>query len=132
MSQLSLLAGQAGANPLLVNLNAEQREAVTRLDGPVLVVAAPGSGKTTVLTNRIAYMLEQGVAPEAVMAVTFTKKAAMEMAERVAKAVGSKALAERLTIGTFHSICLRLLDGRYELLGWVRQDQVVGRAVVLF
>ncbi|MEB3220653.1 MAG: ATP-dependent helicase [Candidatus Sericytochromatia bacterium] len=118
MSQLSLLAGHAGANPLLVNLNAEQREAVTRLDGPVLVVAAPGSGKTTVLTNRIAYMLERGVAPEAVMAVTFTKKAAMEMAERVAKAVGSKALAERLTIGTFHSICLRLLDGRYELLGY--------------
>jgi DNA helicase-2/ATP-dependent DNA helicase PcrA len=118
MSQLSLLATHAGANPLLANLNPEQREAVTRLDGAVLVVAAPGSGKTTVLTNRIAYMLQQGIAPEAIMAVTFTKKAAMEMAERVAKAVGSKAIAERLTIGTFHSICLRLLDGRYELLGF--------------
>ncbi|MEB3195917.1 MAG: ATP-dependent helicase [Candidatus Sericytochromatia bacterium] len=118
MSQLNLLATHAGVNPLLANLNAEQRVAVTELDGPVLVVAAPGSGKTTVLTNRVAYMLEQGIAPDAILAVTFTKKAATEMAERVSKAVGSKAIAERLTIGTFHSICLRLLDGHYDKLGY--------------
>ena len=118
MSQLSLLAGAAGANPLLMGLNPEQRRAVTQLDGPVLVVAAPGSGKTTVLTNRIAYMLQQGVRPEQVMAVTFTKKAATEMAERVTKAVGSKHTAELITIGTFHAICLRLLDGHYDKLGY--------------
>ncbi len=118
MSQLSLLAGSAGANPLLMGLNPEQKRAVMQLDGPVLVVAAPGSGKTTVLTNRIGYMLQQGVRPDAVMAVTFTKKAATEMAERVTKAVGAKSTADQITIGTFHSICLRLLDGHYDKLGF--------------
>lgn len=118
MSQLSLLSIASGASPLLAGLNAEQVQAVTTLDGPVLVVAAPGSGKTTVLTNRVAYMLQRGVAPEAILAVTFTKKAAMEMAERVAKAVGDKAVAERLLIGTFHGVCLKLLEGNYRLLGY--------------
>jgi DNA helicase-2/ATP-dependent DNA helicase PcrA len=118
MSQLSLLAGSAGSNPLIAGLNEEQRRAVMQLDGPVLVVAAPGSGKTTVLTNRIAYMLQAGIAPEAILAVTFTKKAATEMAERVAKAVGSKAVGDRIMIGTFHSICLKLLDGHYDKLGY--------------
>lgn len=117
MGQMSLL-GSIGAHPLLSGLNPSQREAVTALNGPVLVVAAPGSGKTTVLTNRIAYMVEQGISPDAILAVTFTKKAAGEMAERVAKKVGSKAIAERLRIGTFHSICLKLLEGNYKKLGY--------------
>ncbi|MNS31728.1 ATP-dependent DNA helicase PcrA [compost metagenome] len=122
MSQLSLLSSGA-FNPLLQGLNAEQKDAVTTVDGPVLVVAAPGSGKTTVLTNRVAYMIQQGIAPERIMAVTFTKKAADEMKERVAKRVGDKAVADRLTIGTFHSISLRLLDGHYKLLGYPTEKQ---------
>ncbi|HEY9723949.1 MAG TPA: ATP-dependent helicase [Oscillatoriaceae cyanobacterium] len=122
MSQLSML--NSGAfNPLLQGLNPEQQKAVTVIDGPVLVVAAPGSGKTTVLTNRVAYMLQQGVPPEAILAVTFTKKAATEMQERVAKRVGDKALAERLMIGTFHAICLKLLDGHYKKLGYQTEKQ---------
>lgn len=116
MSQLSLLTG--AANPLLAGLNPEQAQAVTALDGALLVVAAPGSGKTTVLTARIAHMVQSGIAPEAIMAVTFTKKAADEMASRVAKRVGKKELAERMTIGTFHAICLKLLEGRYRRLGF--------------
>ncbi|MDB5099482.1 MAG: pcrA [Cyanobacteria bacterium RYN_339] len=122
MTQLSLLAGTA-ANPLLHGLNEAQRLAVQTIDGPVLVVAAPGSGKTTVLTNRVAHMLQSGIAPERVMAVTFTKKAATEMQDRIAKKVGGKALAEKITIGTFHSICLRLLDGHYKLLGYPTEKQ---------
>jgi DNA helicase-2/ATP-dependent DNA helicase PcrA len=122
MSQLSLLTGTAD-NPLLAGLNAEQKQAVETIQGPVLVVAAPGSGKTTVLTNRVAHMLQNGIAPENLMAVTFTKKAATEMQERIAKKVGNKALAERITIGTFHSICLRLLDGHYKLLGYPTEKQ---------
>ena len=118
MSQLSLLATHEASNPLLVGLNPAQRTAVTQLEGPVLVVAAPGSGKTTVLTNRVAYMLEQGIAPEAILAVTFTKKAALEMGQRVARVLGNKSLADRLTIGTFHSVCLRLLEGNYDKLGY--------------
>jgi DNA helicase-2/ATP-dependent DNA helicase PcrA len=122
MTQLSLLAGTA-ANPLLQGLNEAQRLAVQTLDGPILVVAAPGSGKTTVLTNRVAHMLQSGIQPEAIMAVTFTKKAATEMQERIAKKVGGKALAERIMIGTFHSICLKLLDGKYKLLGYPTEKQ---------
>ncbi|MFP5501856.1 MAG: ATP-dependent helicase [Candidatus Sericytochromatia bacterium] len=123
MTQLNLLAGHAAANPLLHGLNPEQQNAVTTIDGPVLVIAAPGSGKTTVLTNRIAYMLQAGLKPESLLAVTFTKKAATEMAQRVAKAVDSKAIADRLMIGTFHSICLKLLDGHYQKLGYKTEKQ---------
>jgi DNA helicase-2/ATP-dependent DNA helicase PcrA len=122
MSQLSLLTGTPD-NPLLSGLNAEQKLAVETINGPVLVVAAPGSGKTTVLTNRVAHMLQCGIAPENLMAVTFTKKAATEMQERIAKKVGNKAVAERITIGTFHSICLKLLDGHYKLLGYPTEKQ---------
>lgn len=112
MAQLALL------NPLLDGLNREQAEAVEAIRGPVLVIAAPGSGKTTVLTRRLAHLLQEGVSPEAIMAVTFTKKAATEMNERLAKLLGSKDIAKRLTIGTFHSIGLRLLEGNYRKLGY--------------
>lgn len=118
MTQLSLLGGSAVSGVLLDGLNGAQKRAVTTVSGPVLVVAAPGSGKTTVLTRRIAYMLETGIAPEAIVAVTFTKKAATEMAARVAKAAGGKAVTERLLIGTFHSICLKILEGNYRVLGY--------------
>ncbi len=112
MSQLSLIS------PLLQGLNPEQEAAVTTINGPVLVIAAPGSGKTTVLTRRLAYLLENGVRPEQILAVTFTKKAATEMMQRVAKQIGSKDIAQRLTVATFNSLGLKLLEGNYRRLGF--------------
>lgn len=89
-------------------LNDEQRRAVECVGGPVLIVAGAGSGKTRVLTSRIAYILERGCPPEKVLALTFTKKAANEMKERIAAMVGEKA-ARKLYMGTFHSVFIRFL-----------------------
>jgi len=97
-----------GVMDILKNLNPAQREAVQAIEGPVLVLAGPGSGKTRVLTHRVAYLVREcGVDPYNVMAVTFTNKAAQEMMGRLHHLLGQRL--QRLTIGTFHAICSRIL-----------------------
>lgn len=102
---------------LLKNLNEAQRSAVVDYDCPSLIIAGAGSGKTRVLTSRIAYMLQQGIQPWRILALTFTNKAANEMRERIGQMV-SKEQASRLWMGTFHSIFLKILRMEAEKLGY--------------
>ena len=102
---------------ILSELNEEQQRAVTCTEGPVLIVAGAGSGKTRVLTSRIAYLIEKGVPPERILALTFTKKAAGEMKERIALMVGERQ-ARRLWMGTFHSVFIRFLREYASLIGF--------------
>ena len=102
---------------LLKDLNEAQRAAVEYIDGPSLVIAGAGSGKTRVLTYKIAYLLSQGMKPWSIMALTFTNKAAREMKERFGKLVGND-LAQHLYMGTFHSIFSRILRAEAEHIGF--------------
>ena len=106
----------------LDQLNEAQREAVTCTEGASLIVAGAGSGKTRVLTYRIAYLLRQGVPASRIMALTFTNKAAREMKERIQKLVGEEA--RYLMMGTFHSVCVRLIRPYAELLGFTRDFSI--------
>jgi DNA helicase II / ATP-dependent DNA helicase PcrA len=101
----------------LQELNKAQKEAVLSSEGPSLVIAGAGSGKTRVLTYRIAHLLKQGARPSSILALTFTNKAAREMKDRIAKVVGEKA-ARYLWMGTFHSIFSRILRTEHEILGY--------------
>ncbi|MCD7712992.1 MAG: UvrD-helicase domain-containing protein, partial [Firmicutes bacterium] len=101
----------------LSQLNESQREAVTYCDGPELVIAGAGSGKTRVLTYKIAYLLEMGLAPYSILALTFTNKAAREMKERIAAVAGADK-SRRLWMDTFHSIFSRILRNEAEHIGY--------------
>ena len=107
-----------GQDAALEGLNTEQREAVAQIDGPLLILAGAGSGKTRVLTRRVAHMINQGVKPWNILAVTFTNKAAAEMRERVRQMVGPDA--DRVLVSTFHSACVRFLRQDIECLGYKR------------
>ena len=100
----------------LSKLNKQQLEAVKHIDGPMLVLAGAGSGKTKVLTSRIAYLIENGVNPDNILAITFTNKAAKEMKEREIRLIGN--LAKGIQISTFHSLGLRLIKENYMKLGY--------------
>ena len=108
-------------------LNESQREAVTYSDGPQLVIAGAGSGKTRVLTYKIAYLLDQGVPAHNILALTFTNKAAREMKERIGTLVGPEN-ARYLWMGTFHSICARILRNEAESLGYSRYFSIYDTA----
>ena len=91
------------------SLNAAQRKAVQTLQGPVLILAGAGTGKTRTVTCRIAHMVDRGISPKSILAVTFTNKAALEMRERVGQMVERKA-ARQIMVSTFHSLCVRILQ----------------------
>ena len=110
-------------SPLFDDLNPSQREAVAATDGPVLVVAGAGSGKTRVLTYRVAYLIrEMNVSPYGILAITFTNKAADEMKERVARLVGG--VARGMWVSTFHSACVRILRRDAPMLGYRSQFSI--------
>jgi DNA helicase II / ATP-dependent DNA helicase PcrA len=104
----------------LGKLNPPQREAVTHGGGPLLVLAGAGSGKTRVITHRIVHLLGGGIPPHAIAALTFTNKAAEEMRERVARLLGNRKAAAKLTMGTFHSLGLNVLRSEHKALGYPR------------
>ncbi len=106
----------------LDGLNPDQRDAVLHTDGPLLVVAGAGSGKTRVLTQRIAYLISRGVHPMHILAITFTNKAAQEMRERVAALVGP--VANAMWVSTFHSACVRILRAQAEHIGYPKNFSI--------
>ena len=108
--------------PHLTYLNPEQYQAVTTLHGPLLILAGAGSGKTRVLTRRVAHLLHEGISPQEILAVTFTRKAATEMKERVVELVGE--VGKKVWVSTFHATCGRILRTDIEALGWTRNFSV--------
>ena len=111
-------------NSLVKNMNTEQSEAVRTTEGPLLIMAGAGSGKTRVLTHRIAYLLdEKDVSPYNILAITFTNKAAKEMKQRVEQLVGEEA--QVIWMSTFHSMCVRILRRDADRIGIERNFTII-------
>ena len=115
-----------GPNPFTEGLNPDQLDAVVHADGPLLVVAGAGSGKTRVLTHRIAYLIDRGIRPTSILAITFTNKAAAEMRERVGSLVGP--VVRSMWVSTFHSACVRILRRDGEAIGYPRTFSIYDQA----
>ena len=113
---------------ILNELNKKQKEAVAIIGGPVLVIAGPGSGKTRCLTHRIAYLIEQNISADSILAVTFTNKAAEEMRERIRHLIKAKPYNQTPNIGTFHAICLQILKREIDKLGYKKNFVIYDRA----
>jgi DNA helicase-2/ATP-dependent DNA helicase PcrA len=120
-------AQRLSAKEILERLNPPQREAVSHLTGPLLILAGAGSGKTRVLAHRVAYLVATSYKPWQIVAVTFTNKAATEMRQRIAGLIGEEA-AREATIGTFHAICARILRRDGEAIGLTRSFTIYDRA----
>ena len=115
----------------LDTLNEKQKEAVVTTEGPLLVLAGAGSGKTKVLTTRIAYLIDEvGIDPYHILAITFTNKAAKEMKERVSQMLGP--VGNRIQISTFHSFGLMILREHYEEVGLKSNFTIIDRAVIFY
>ena len=119
-------ARRDGPSPFTEGLNPDQLDAVVHTDGPLLVVAGAGSGKTRVLTHRIAHLIDQGARPSEILAITFTNKAAAEMRERVAELVGP--VVRTMWVSTFHSACVRILRRDGEAIGYPRTFSIYDQA----
>lgn len=104
-------------NPILRNLNPQQKEAVKEIEGPVLIIAGAGSGKTRVLTHKVAYLIDMGIPPQCILALTFTNKAAKVMRDRISKLVNPNA-AKQIWAGTFHSLFARILRAEARHIGY--------------
>jgi DNA helicase-2/ATP-dependent DNA helicase PcrA len=113
-------------NPFTGGLNPDQLDAVVHADGPLLVIAGAGSGKTRVLTHRIAYLIDRGVRPTGILAITFTNKAAAEMRDRVGSLVGP--VVRSMWVSTFHSACVRILRRDGEAIGYPRTFSIYDQA----
>ena len=124
--QLPLSAPDPSDDPLLDGLNPDQFDAVVHPGGPLLVVAGAGSGKTRVLTHRIAHLVRSGVHPTSILAITFTNKAAAEMRERVATLVGP--VVKAMWVSTFHSACVRILRAHADRIGYPRTFSIYDQA----
>ena len=116
----------SGPSPFAEGLNPDQLDAVVHPDGPLLVVAGAGSGKTRVLTHRVAHLIHQGVHPSKILAITFTNKAAAEMRERVGELVGP--VVRTMWVSTFHSACVRMLRANGDVIGYPRQFSIYDQA----